>query len=342
MEDSSTASTELVGWLLTDVPPSTHSGANALLPVSYYVTFMVLRIVLCGLAVVTNSLTTAVLVTFPFLRTGVIYIFILNLCFSDTLLGVSFGMHNTIRIMVHLGFHREYFGLLSRIVATFVMLGNMASLMGTALIGVDRAIATTSPLTYKNRMTSQVARLLVCGSWLYLMTVTFTFSGLKYLSLSEVDKHHVVFTMEEVYSPEAHRFLFAPQTVIITLGTVILYAKILTKVNSQKKKVQVNSKKSEKMTKMILVLLTVMLAAWLPNNFITLFKLPPAEENPTGHIVYIVVYNILIVVNCVPFFSNAFIYAGQHRDYRKAYSTVMQCGLLKANVHPETTASTNN
>lgn len=301
------------------------NAGSALLGPSYHITWLALRILQCVLALVTNILTIIILACFTKLRSGVIHVYILSLCISDVLFGVVFGIHNCIRIKALLLGDQHLLGLFTRVLTVVATMASIASLVCTTLVGIDRAIATNDPINYKKRMTVRLAKALVCGIWFYLILIASSFSTMQYLSIPPHEQTQIVVTIEEIYPKKIYRFFLLPQIVVVLLSTVVLYWKIAVAVRNQEKKMNPSAQKNDRITRMIWILLGIMIMAWLPGCVVALFKLPEEEADPIGHIAYSIVYNICMLGNGIPFFSNAFVYAGQHKEYRKGYAAILHC-----------------
>ena len=131
---------------------------------------------------------------------------------------------------------------------------------------------------------------------------------------------------------KAFQYYVMSQTLAFLLTNVVLYWRIIVAVAIQEKKKFADNKKNDRITKVIIIVLTAMLC-WLPGNFLTFIKVPNPFKRPNGFRAFSVVYSVMMVAVSVPAFANAFIYAGQHREYRKAYAMLFACK-SPASIHP--------
>lgn len=320
MEHSTSGAFEVSLSLISGSPVQ-----NIVLSTTYQIVWLSARIFQCFLAVITNVTTITVLATFPNLRTSVVHVFIWSLSISDALYGMSFGLHNIIKIEYLLGHSHVYMGIYSRILTTVSSVASGSSLMCTALIAIDRTIATIDPLKYKTRMTRKLATGLVCAIWLYLTILGLSFGIMQYFAIPLNVRSMIIMSSKQLYPAAVYRYFLMPQNMMLLLTTTLLYWKIFSAVQTQKRKVSPATWRVDRMTRMILVLLTVLLCAWLPSSFFILLRVPDQSQNPSGYFIYITMYNILILVHSVSHFANAFVYGGQHKDFRRAYSAILHC-----------------
>jgi hypothetical protein len=290
----------------------------------YTASWMILRMLGCALSAVTNALTIAVIIAFPSLRSTPTSYFLFSLSLSDFLNGISYGTHNTIRLLLLFGHGQPFFGPLSRAMAIISSCVNFNSLASMTWISVDRTIATSRPFDYKNIVTTSRRCALIIVTWVYVTTMGVTLGLLKYFSISDAERQAVVTSSVGIIPKVAYQYFIVPQIYLFLLTNLTLYLKIVVAVGVQKKK-SGGGKKSEQMTKMIVVLLTVMLVCWLPGNILAAVKAPNPFTDPAGFKVFHVAYNLMMLNHSIPPVANAFIYTGQHKDFRRAYASVFAC-----------------
>ncbi|ELU08749.1 hypothetical protein CAPTEDRAFT_217023 [Capitella teleta] len=312
----------------------------------YTTVWLVIRMLEALLAVVTNTCTVITILVSPSLRSTSLSTFLLSMGFSDCLYGITFGAHNIIRLKALSGDNNPNFGTLTRMLCVVTSIATHCSLICTTWISIDRAIATSFPFDYKKRVTVTRCRIFVCATWIYSIISTTALGLVKYFDLSDAEKSKVLSNVADIFPTTAYRYYVTLQIFVFLFSNVLLYWRIVVSVAIRKKKS--GGKKNEKLTKMVIIVLTVMLICWLPGNLLYFVKVPNPYLDPDGFKVFSVIYNVIVIMISVPSFANAFVYAGQHKDYRAAYATLFGCksmasvGVIQAshNTSSKTTNST--
>ena len=288
---------------------------------SYRLAMYSLNACTCALALIINPVTLVIIIRFPILRSSVTNVFIASLSASDILYGLTlWGSHN-LGLVRSLGYIHISHGMIVRLAIASNIMAFFSSLICTTWIGVDRAIATLDPLNYKRRMTRRMASGMVLSTWLYLFILIPGLTLLKYLTDDDDTRSIVILIAQDAFPRKIYDYVIAPHIYLFVLTNVALYATILIAVLRRAKKVNIssNEKRNNHLTKMILTLVVLQVLALVPMATVIIIPVPDPVDRPTANAIYKVVYDVSILITASNSFTNAFVYAWQHRDYRNAY-----------------------
>jgi hypothetical protein len=163
----------------------------------------------------------------------------------------------------------------------------------------------------------------VIVAWVFVTVVWSCLTTVKYLTMDEDERDLLIFQPQLLYPAEAYRYFIVPVFGVALMGNFLLYWRIAVAVAVQRKRTnKTSTTRKERLNRMVLVLLTVLLLSWIP---LSVYIFVPQPQEPGAIRLYWRTYNIFTLCNTVPSFANAFIYAGQQKDFHAAYKALFTC-----------------
>jgi hypothetical protein len=272
------------------------------------------------LVLLANPVTLLAIIRSNLAKKSAAHFFIGVLCVTDFLGGLSFFLLQVMLFAIESSGMSTVLVELNWLVNIFNVLAVPASLVNSFLIGVDRFLAISYPTKYMQQMNNKKAALMVMGQWLFV--------GLVVLppSIYKRSRHGIQFTVHppDIYPESYTAYVTTPLAFILLIANALLYARILQLHRSHSMKViggQANqdqvSKRSRRLTRLALIVVSVLIACWAPVTIMTV--VPPPSPNPYESNAFNLIYNICFVVLLVPSYMNNVIYAWRHQDYKRAY-----------------------
>jgi adenosine receptor A2b len=257
---------------------------------------------------------------------------VLSLSSGDILVGISFeltfiqGYLSEESIVRCLGILSHLTNLMSLCISLYSLL----------LIAIDRFIAVIIPLTYRDRMTSSKAKLLIGCGWgcitITLITIYFYFG-------STADINSIKYGGILDIIPQLIYVTFVSSQGYIALGLIIFcYIAIFIALHRQSRKIQnvQNSnanndhRRTLQVTKTMALVLVTLLVTWTPVLVISTFFDPSYQDDDT--LLWNVYDGVLSMILYSNSFMNGFIYAWRSRDFRQAYLSLLGCRKMTSKV----------
>ena len=201
----------------------------------------------------------------------------------------------------------------------------LSSLVHVLLIGVDRAFATMTQLTYKQKMNMKTALVLLAVTWTSLILIIFTGAGYRYATISQSDRNVVISIPTTIFPHAFVVYVSSPLIYVILLGNGLLYSCVLVAFARAANKVHVapsnklsrSDANSRRITKMSVAIVGVMLACWTPVAVLAIILPPNPVERPTLFRAYIMAYDIVLVIIMIPLYLNNFCILGIRKHSKK-------------------------
>lgn len=290
-------------------------------------------IIIFFLTVCGNLLVILVVVRYRKLQEVTNY-FIVSLAIADLLIAAT-----TLPLTIHVNIHNGFwclslpacgFWLAMDATCTFASIANLAA------ISIDRLIAITMPLRYRDIVTSSRVFLVITAIWLFCIVwgclVLLDWTNPKELGVqayvngvNDICKH----TEPIYYTVSIVIAFFVPLLIIITAYTVILkvaitQAKAVAALNPNRDQEKKSFFRETKATKMVALVIGAFVISWLPVFILLLISLwdPEStkkfrENKPKAHkFVFFTFIRVLPPLNsCV----NPIIYAVFNKNFRSAF-----------------------
>ncbi|ELT99188.1 hypothetical protein CAPTEDRAFT_196246 [Capitella teleta] len=272
------------------------------------------------LAVVMNSLTITAIVKGNLVQKSVSHLFIASLIFVDLLCGVSMLSTQCVS-MVYAVFGSS--SVLVIVTWTNAVINAMVfpgSLFISLVIGLDRAIATTHPLKYKSILTHQRGFTLLTVIAIFIFLTVVPAALLNVLTLDEIP---VIMHPTAIYPDGYTTFFTSPLIFSLLVANSLFYLKVLGAYKRTLTRYSTNNRltmRSRKLTKTAMLTVLILIVCWLPLAVITAMPISCVND---------VTYHSVFIVVVIPTFANNFIYAWNHRDFRRACSTCVLKSLSK-------------
>ncbi|ELT92432.1 hypothetical protein CAPTEDRAFT_217095 [Capitella teleta] len=287
----------------------------------------------CIAAILFNPLTITAVLVCGLAQKSATNMFIASLSVSDFLSGITIFCFQVQRWISILYGVNPALAAISWISATVSAIAFPGSLISALVIGVDRAIATSRPLTYKQLMSQHNAKLILAAQWSLLCCVVVTPAAYKYATLEQEQRNQLIINPPDVY-PEGYTTYFTtPLSYVFLISNTLLYAKVFTSFRKAARRINTqgsNDARSRKLTKMAMMVTATLVICWLPLTIIS--ALPPPEPATEAFHVYSGIYESVFILLLLPSYLNNVIYALQHKDYKMAYLKILGCNRGRGSV----------
>ncbi|KAK2153911.1 hypothetical protein LSH36_281g02007 [Paralvinella palmiformis] len=253
--------------------------------------------------------------------------FILSLACADAMIGVisPAAVMTTITYDKHVWissvclFRGPYYAMFS------------TSLVTLLAIAIDRYMAVVHPLTYRMRMTVNIARNICICIWLVQLTLWETLTC--YFGSQVSVGNGRPGAAYDIFPGKTFAFLTQIEILIPLLGNVILYIVIYMKLrkravfpvsninNVETLNVNQASAKTKVFTKMMALVVGYLILAWSPYYIITpLYKM----NDPGTPTWYVYMFDFATILFYTNSFMNPIIYSWQYRDFKEAYVKILK------------------
>ncbi|KAK2153914.1 hypothetical protein LSH36_281g02001 [Paralvinella palmiformis] len=297
--------------------------ANGVYFYSRYVVYFTETIII----VLANLLTLIAVKRSMKLRNVPANTFILSLACADAMIGVL----SPATLMTAITYDKHVW-----ISSVCLFRGPYYAMFSTSLhtllaIAIDRYIAVVHPLTYRMRMTINIARNICICIWLVQLTLWETLTCYYGSRISVGNGRPGV--SQDIFPGKIVAFLTQIEILIPILGNIILYIVIYMKLrkravfpvsninNVETLNVNQASAKTKVFTKMMALVVGYLILAWSPYYIIIpLYKMND-PGTPTWYVYTLDFVSILLYTNS---FMNPIIYSWQYRDFREAYIKILK------------------
>ena len=172
---------------------TTKTGENRALEVNTYNKMLVSVNMIEGIVIaIPNPFTLAAIVQSRLVYKTATNIFIASLCLTDLLSGVAMISTNLLIIISWEGIQSPPVGIFSWCTALLGSITFLSSLLTVLLIGVDRACACISPMTYRKKMSTRNAVVLLAAMWASIFMIIVVPVCYKYGTISQEDRFRVI------------------------------------------------------------------------------------------------------------------------------------------------------
>ena len=284
------------------------------------VTFQVLYgtvgvLVICG-----NTLTIAAIVKFPRLHKVTSNIFIVSLSAADLVI-VPCVLLEVVKYSCSLNLQARKAYIVLQKWPAFV--SSQAALMTLLCIAVDRVIAVSRPLTYRQLVTKARAKVAVATVWVY--TLTLTGFGVCYYGVTADTRLLLGDAPFVMWMPAALITFLMYQTYAFVSLTCLLYVVVYVKIVQQKTKIGSvgvpedgpQRRKLYKTTRMMLILVLALLLSWIPLTVYSRVATPTSSN-------FFYIFMSLHVLLSANHLVNPAIYCGLNADFRKAFLIMLR------------------
>ncbi|ELT94623.1 hypothetical protein CAPTEDRAFT_207467 [Capitella teleta] len=326
---------------MSDTRNTTSESAFALgiLGFNFYLTIAVFAVLECALILVLNPLAIYTIARHRVLRRSPTNVFIISACVADIVYAVSLLFYESTLFEGLKGKTGLSVGLSNRLGYTFSTLSMTGSTLTTVFIAIERSIATFRPLKYRTWVTPRRAVITTAVTWVYLLTAFPAVSMSTFFSLPVDEKENLASNIREVFKPKK-AFVYLSMHVYISLVVSIacyscvsfamfkhIKKKAILTGNSRDQRFE---KKSLKVTKMSMVLLSALLLSWAPFAiFNLLIKHPDYVTQPQKFKVHRGVAHSSVLLLSANSYLNIIIYAFNHSDFRRII--LKSCGCPRSN-----------
>ncbi|ELT89263.1 hypothetical protein CAPTEDRAFT_212807 [Capitella teleta] len=287
------------------------------------------------LTMIINPLTVIAMALHGMLRKSATNLFIASLCCADLITGAALFLVKLQELMTtkHSDAEAKFTAVISWTAAALTVMGFFSSLFTAFAIGVDRAVATITPMKYRSRMTHKRGIISLVIMWTSVGCLVLTPLAVKLNSLEKEQPLPVITHPPLAFPQPFIQYVCTPLIGCCLIGNALLYLSIVIAFNrfSRTAKSSSSTKHSQQLTKMSVILVSSLLVSITP---ITIFAALPPPAEPLEQLRANLMYNALMIIMLVPTFSNNFIYAWHQRDFRKAFSRLLKCEWRNATVHP--------
>ncbi|ELU10051.1 hypothetical protein CAPTEDRAFT_193352 [Capitella teleta] len=215
------------------------------------------------------------------------------------------------------------------------------SLLALMSIAIDRLVAVSKPIFYRNNVTPFKIKCLLLGQWIYIFTLTTTF--LTYFGWkTDADQVLEAYQTLQVIPTWCYDYIFTPHVYFIILANLAFYAVTLLYLRKLDANRCTNGRKFEttkRYLKMSGVTLTTMLTLWAPYILVNIYvekqhnRVPPWINEYGIHLAF-----TLMFCNS---WVNPFLYCWLNKDYREAFSKVLGISKNKVRAMDSTTQVTS-
>ena len=259
------------------------------------VTAAIFVVLLMILTLFGNIIVCASFYTFRDLRTICNY-FVISLSASDILVALLAMPFWLILQMTTAELDSRILGSHVRKFWDFIdILCGTASIMNLAAVSADRQLAITVPYSYAEHVTSKRAIVVICGVWVYSLTV----AGVRFAGLPNNGYFHFNATFS----------FFVPLSFLL-----VMYARIFMVARDQAKRIGRNYAHEIKAAKTIAVVIGAFVICWLP-FFVLVLGYAYDKKFPVSMKVYKALKWMEYLNSCL----NPIIYCCLNRTYRRAF-----------------------
>lgn len=297
---------------------------------------------MAALSSTANLLTLICIIKFKNIREKVTNIFIGHLSACDLVLAIS-NSYFVFNLVVDIS-GDKWLELVIFTGANHALL--FMSLIIVLSIGIDRAIAVTDPLHYKQRVTYKRANIFLAILWSATLSVLAAATIAKFGSAKE-DDNPCIQLSGAVIPKKVYLKVTLPITVIMLVSVIGTYSWILIAYIRQMKKnrsplgqiVVPAVKRTGSLTRMTFCILIIFVITWLPSIVILAFDTPRPTVDPVGYSRYIIgvaICNIILHTSCI---TNCLVYSCTNPEYRNAYINLITCKKTQVKQGPPTTGA---
>lgn len=209
----------------------------------------------------------------------------------------------------------------------------LTSLGITLLIGVDRFIATVKPLEYKRIVTRKLIYTGLVLMWLTVFALIGVPMCYRRTQFDGSQKQLLIVDLALLYPDGYSQQVIGPFVCSLLIANSLLYLImfICYKRLANKLLVSKSERKSRLMTRMFIIIVSIMVICWLP---IAYFFINPPDKAVKDNFLSLklMVQRIAFLVTTIPSFLNSFIYTCQHRDFRNALMHLLRCSNARVGV----------
>jgi hypothetical protein len=292
---------------------------------SYQLFFNILAIVQSVAAIAINSVTIAALIKYRMVRKSRAYLLILQQSFVDVFLGAFHVLRHSSLLLWWYEKSPPVSIPLSWIAAAGSCMLFVVTLNTTFMIGVDRAIATLVPLSYKRIMTVRSTVLVLVLSWVAILLCNVVAMGTKITNVLR-DGPLLFLVIPTQIFPDNYTTYFAGPLLLFGLASnAVLYGLVW----GAYKRATVRAKAKGEMatrriTRTCVVTVSLMLLCWLPITVIGCVDPPFGNQKHMD--IFRLTYDLSIVALMLPPYLNNILYAVYQKDFRSAYIDLFSKG----------------
>ena len=305
----------------TDTPNVSHDVEWALYMVNNVITVLILTF---------NTVTVFLITTNKSLRSNTNY-FAVSLAASDLLIGGIYPLYNTLNYTSYAD-HLMDEPYACAFCIYIIITSAGGSLLCLFAISIDRYIAVLHPLRYRDWMTLHHIKIAIATLWIYISVVSLSVFGV-------YDKNTIIYTDDtcsllNVIPRWYFLGLILPHMMIPNIGSKILYGRMIYVAWKHQCQIYAEqvahkagiSKKEQKATKMMSIILTTFVLCWSPYLIMHIVIYSMGDDSPSWLYNALDYGKILMLSNS---YMNPVIYFWKNPDLRKALSALCGCKRTK-------------